>query len=80
MPLSETAILVCKAENFPNVPNANFDLYVISFIRTNFEAFTAFSAIFKRIRRSISKKRNTIVLRPKVNQRKISVMTSFLEI
>ena len=35
-----------KAENFRNAPKPNFDLYVISFICTNFEAFTTFSAIF----------------------------------
>ena len=35
-----------KAENFRNVPKPNFDLYVISFIYTNFEAFNTFSAIF----------------------------------
>ena len=32
-----------KAENFRNAPKPNFDLYVISFICTNFEAFTTFS-------------------------------------
>ena len=39
-----------KAENFRNAPKLNFDLYVISFICTNFEAFTTFSAIFTCIR------------------------------
>ena len=42
-----------KAENFRNAPKPNFDLNVISFICTNFEAFTKFSAIFTRIRRTI---------------------------
>ena len=41
-----------KAENFRNAPKPNFDLYDISFICTNFEAFTTFSAIFTRIRRA----------------------------
>ena len=48
MPLSEAASYIgvrTKAENFRNVPEPNFDLYVISFICTNFEAFTIFSAI-----------------------------------
>ena len=39
-----------KAEDFRNAPKPNFDLYVKSFICTNFEAFTTFSAIFTRIR------------------------------
>ena len=39
-----------KVENFRNAPKPNFDLYVISFICSNFEAFTTFSAIFTRIR------------------------------
>ena len=38
-----------KAENFRNAHKPNFDLYVISFICINFEAFTTFSAIFTRI-------------------------------
>ena len=51
MPLSEAAILVYeqKVANFQNAPNPNFDLYVISFICSNFDAFTTFSAIFTRI-------------------------------
>ena len=32
-----------KPENFRNAPKPNFDLYVISIICTNFEAFTIFS-------------------------------------
>ena len=39
-----------KAENFRNAPKPNVDLYVISFICANFEAFTLFSAIFLHIR------------------------------
>ena len=38
-----------KVENFQNVPNPNFDLYVISLICTNLEAFTTFSTIFTHI-------------------------------
>ena len=34
-----------KGENFRNAPKPNLDLYVISFICTNSEAFTTFSAI-----------------------------------
>ena len=51
MPLSEAAIIGVrtKAENFRNAPKPNFDLYIISFICTNFEAFTTFSTIFTRI-------------------------------
>ena len=48
MPLSEVAIRT-KAENFQNSPNAKFDLYVISFICTNFDAFTTFSGTFTHI-------------------------------
>ena len=51
-----------KAENFRNAPKLNFDLYVISFICTNFEAFTTFSAIFTRIRCTS----NLLVLRTKI--------------
>ena len=52
MPLSEAAILAWeqKQKIFEMPPKSNFDLYVISFICTNFEAFTTFSAIFTRIR------------------------------
>ena len=39
-----------KSRKFSKSPKPNFDLYVISFICTNFEAFTTFSAIFTRIR------------------------------
>ena len=42
-----------KAENFRSAPKPNFDLYAISFICTNCEAFTTFSAIFTRIRCAI---------------------------
>ena len=42
-----------KADNFRNAPERNFDLYVICLFCTNFEAFTTFSAIFTRIRRTI---------------------------
>ena len=47
MPLSKAAIFAYeqKAENFRNALMPKFDLYVISFIRTNFEAFTTFSEI-----------------------------------
>ena len=38
-----------KAENFRK-PKPNFGVFVTSFICTNFEAFTTFSAIFTRIR------------------------------
>ena len=38
-----------KVENFQNAPNSNFDLYVISLICTNLEAFTTFSIIFTHI-------------------------------
>ena len=38
-----------KAENFRDASKPNFDLYVISFICTNFEAFTKFSTVYTRI-------------------------------
>ena len=41
-----------KAEKFQNAPKPNFDLFVVSFIYTNFEAFSTFGAIFTRIRRT----------------------------
>ena len=41
-----------KSRKFLKFPNPNFDLHVISFICTNFEDFTKFSAIFTRIRRT----------------------------
>ena len=40
-----------KAENFPNTSDPNFDIYVICFIYTNFEASTTFSTIFTSNRR-----------------------------
>ena len=39
-----------KSRKFSNYPKPNFSLYVISFICTNFEAFTTFRAVFTRIR------------------------------
>ena len=52
--LSESHIGVpTKAENFRKAPKPNFDFYVTGFICTNFKAFTTFSAIFTRIRRTI---------------------------
>ena len=57
-----------KAENFQNALNPNYDLYVRSFICTNFEAFAAFSAIFTRIRlTNLAEKRFTLVA--KINWR-----------
>ena len=52
MPLAKAAILE-RRRKFSNVPDPNFDLSVISFICTNFEAFTTFDAIFTCIRRTI---------------------------
>ena len=43
-----------KSRKFSKCPKPNFDFYVISFICTNFEAFTTFSSIFRRIRRTMS--------------------------
>ena len=42
-----------KAENFRNDPKAILNLYGVSFICTNFEAFTTFSAIFKCVHRTM---------------------------
>ena len=39
-----------KSRKLRNAPKLNFDLYVMSFICTNFEAFTTSSAICTRIR------------------------------
>ena len=49
-------------EKFQSVPSANFKLYVISLICTNFEAFATFSAIFRRIRRTIIRFSETSLL------------------
>ena len=56
MPLSEAVKgshigVRTKAENCQNAPIANFDLYAISFICTNFEAFATISTIFTPVRR-----------------------------
>ena len=56
-----------KAGNFRNAPKLNFDLYVISFICTNFEAFTTFSAIFTCIRFTSSRDMNFEVLIKRAN-------------
>ena len=54
MPLSKAAILAYEEkQKVFELLDSNFDLYVISFICTNFEAFTTFNAIFTRIRRTI---------------------------
>ena len=42
-----------KSRKFSKSHNPNFDLYVIRFICTSFEAFTTFSAFFTRIRRTV---------------------------
>ena len=54
MPLPKVAILLYeqKQKVFKMPSDPNFDLYVISFIRTNYEAFTTFGAIFTRIRQT----------------------------
>ena len=53
MPLYEAAILQNKSREFSKCPRPNVDLYAISSVCTNFEAFTTFSAIFTSIRLAI---------------------------
>ena len=62
MPLPDAAILVYEqeAENSPNTQDPNFDLYVISFICINFEAFTTFSRIFTSISCTILRMSETV--------------------
>ena len=54
MPLSEAATLIYKQK--PKIFKTTFNLYGVSFICTNYEAFTTFRAIFTRIRRANANK------------------------
>ena len=67
-----------KAENFRNAPKPNFDVYVTSFICTNFEAFTTFSAIFTRIRCTIINCQQTSIEVNYIQQILIGYVFSYL--